>query len=376
MKNRSILLTFSLLLILATASVSAIIFDDFEDGDYTNNPTWTVGEASVQSVIVKYGVYALSVNNVAHVEPSNCGGKSEYSMWIYPANVTGLAGVAGSFDLYSSGGSTLIATLAIVDSKFTYHNGSDYVQIGVATPVTANWYKFKIVYVDNNTKADYYVYAADGNTLLGSSLNVDMRDANIVSRINVHNNGTLYYDNFVCGLETYRSTDVNSWITTPTTVSGTYSVDFNVAVVDGNELAVSLYLSDSVEGWDFPVFTDYNIHDFDNNASFNCADHNFIDSTNCTYSWDSWKKLSETGDGTKYLDLNAYISNGVYDENIVSSLAFTFSNEPDYDVNFVYTVTGILDAENGTTTVSVDANSRTFGRHVSISSYQWDEIQH
>jgi len=240
----------------------------------------------------------------------------------------------------------------------------------------------------NATTGDYYLGAADhADEAVTPSPLVGLVDETwFLSTVLNDNAINLVYLSFTDNLMTFggeeekerdSDADINAWFGLPSsgsTVSGTYSVDFNLQVSDDNEMAVSLYLSNSALGWDYPVFLDYNILDFDNNADFDCDNADFSDSTNCTYLWDSWKMLSQTSDGTKYLDLNTYVANGVYDENVISSQGFTYNNEPNYDSNIINgLVTGILDEDNGTTTVTITANSNIYTNNVTVAGYAWDE---
>jgi len=386
MKNRSILLTFSLLLILATASIfisptaSAWKLDSFEDGatatvtDVDRVPVWSTSTAAystTRSHTGSYSMYFGADKRMVLSRETMLNDANVYSFWI---NI-GTVGSGGNGCMASIVDAQNISMVFEKSGTWQTFDGSSH-DTGISATADT-WYQIIMTLIPASATYNLQIKDAGGSSLYSSANNNWGPSTSPKTLLFESNNdaATCYFDDVRYDYNR-PIVDVNAWINQPTsasTVSGTYSVDFNVEVADGNEMAVSLYLSDTALGWDFPIFTDYNIHDFDNNASFNCADHDFTNSTNCTYSWDSWKKLAETGDGTKYLDLNAYITNGTYDENKISSPAFTFSNEPDFDVNFVYVITGNLDPENGINTVSVDANSRTFGRHVSVSSYQWDE---
>jgi len=156
-----------------------------------------------------------------------------------------------------------------------------------------------------------------------------------------------------------------------TTISGTETISFNLSSSE-SEVHLKIFVSTAQAGYTCSVEADLNINDYANVAGLNCADSNFENSTNCTYSWDSWESLSCINDGATYIDLNAWNYSGTYGEDVNASGAMTFDNEPVRDGNWSYSIGGILDVENGTTTVPITLTDIS-NRHLMTNvSFEWD----
>jgi len=156
-----------------------------------------------------------------------------------------------------------------------------------------------------------------------------------------------------------------------TTVSGTETIDFNISSTE-SEVHAKFYISTAAQNFDCDIETDLNLNDYAAVAGLNCSDANFEDSTNCTYSWDSWEALKCISDGARFVDLNAWNYSGAYSEDLNSSGSFTFDNEPVHDGNWSYSIGGILDVENGTTTVSITLTDISTRHLVTNDSFEWD----
>ncbi|MFH1255825.1 MAG: LamG-like jellyroll fold domain-containing protein [Candidatus Diapherotrites archaeon] len=79
---------------------------------------------------------------------------------------------------------------------------------------------------------------------------------------------------------------------------GNYAIDFNVMDADNDWLYADIYYSDSQGAFTTQIVDDLNL-----NALGQCADTNFLDSTDCNY---GWTMLSSLGDGNYFIDINVF----------------------------------------------------------------------
>ena len=99
--------------------------------------------------------------------------------------------------------------------------------------------------------------------------------------------------------------------------NGTHAITFDVLDADAtNNLDVNLYYSASAGSMTNLIYADSNLADA---SGITCSDYNFLDSTSCTYSWDT----TTASDGQYYIDVNVF-DGTAFDE--VSSPIFRVDN--------------------------------------------------
>jgi len=188
---KKLFLAFLLVSVLAIP-VSASQEDGFEDGDYTNSPTWTEqslagGSASVQQSTVLNGTYSLEFATDGAEDESNVvldttfdsanldDGESftawvrkdttdDFQMRLFIQSQTGFAN-GNWVELYDNNGDFLA-------QGSNYASGPAEVCTNCVSADT--WYKYEIVWHSNSV--DFYVYDAQGNQL-GSITGADATDS-------------------------------------------------------------------------------------------------------------------------------------------------------------------------------------------------------
>jgi len=152
-------------------SDTSFTVDDFEDGDYTSDPEWTVhGDAtvSVQGVTVKNGSYSLKIateanNDTTYVETAIPSGRF-YSCWMNTADTSDACYMS-----ISDGNNTIRA--GIYGGNFFWKVGNGPVTSNAVGASDDTWYKVEILYDSNTSNMSFFFYDASLN-LLDSKTNL------------------------------------------------------------------------------------------------------------------------------------------------------------------------------------------------------------
>jgi len=159
-----------------------IFNDTFEDGDYTNNPTWipnnanTIADSEVQSTIKHDGTYALKVDNGTDTQPyfkatlASEINPDEISVFTYCTNIS----KAGSSRYMS----TTIAQVFPYISQGTfqaYVSGNEPEDIDTTVvPLNDTWYLLKTIFDWTGNTADFEFWNSTVTIKLAEITNVDI----------------------------------------------------------------------------------------------------------------------------------------------------------------------------------------------------------
>jgi len=176
---------------------------DFEGGNYTDSPAWTVGTGSitVDDEVVKEGSYSArnsTSGNAAYFYNTNSisydGNTITWNIWVRYTTTSGNIDTS-RFDNASS---AYIAALHIVSGTWTgYHSGGSSSLTGTDNTPDANvWYRLKITHNNSTNKVNYYVYDT-GENLLCSLTDQDEHATGDITKISLYfdaDAGKTYYD--------------------------------------------------------------------------------------------------------------------------------------------------------------------------------------
>ncbi|HLD58719.1 MAG TPA: hypothetical protein VI977_03715 [archaeon] len=168
-KNNFLKFSFFFFFIFAFGIAQAApLIDTFEDGDYSNNPTWTIlGNVSMQSDTVKNGSYAIMTSaGPPAIMQTNIVGEAygdTYQTWV---RTTNQGSTNNMFYSAMDAVNNYIWSMKIVSSRFyASGNGGPYGVLFTTIPLPNTWYKYKIVHAKNSPTVDYYLYDASENLL-------------------------------------------------------------------------------------------------------------------------------------------------------------------------------------------------------------------
>ena len=357
-------------------------FDGFENNDYSSAPVWTVesGTASISTTIYKEGSHSLKLldagvlTSLYTLRPNAI---SVYNVWMRTEDITGAP--SALIKITDSAG-TMIAQLAIRSSAFAYKTDSVGWTNFSATPSNSTWYLMQIVYPDNATTVDFFVYDASGSLIEGhTGISVT---AATVGRVYLQDDlKESYFDNvsfdkaynfsYSLGSEETQNT-ISVEVLSPNggeTWSGTHTIDFNVQDTDNKELHAHISYSTVQGAFQNDLNVDLNLNNASNISFLSCSDVNWTTMQTCSFEWQTWHAL----DGDYYVDVNVFQYNGTSNKTDSSDASFTLDNAPQFDANFVYSVNGVLDKENGVNTVTIDLNGQEWYKNVHPIAYQYDE---
>jgi len=172
-------------------------YDDFEDGDYTNDPTWSdvggtatvaVSEASKKNGV--YGIEFTTASNTYKALQTTIGAVATLDTWTWIRT----SNVAGTWSNYGFISSNAVSTIGIATSNFVYRDSTGYHDMPTATPANNTWYILRMVYDGTNT--DFYVYDDSFAELTSVTGTTPYTTGNVVKiEMFVQNmNGTTYLD--------------------------------------------------------------------------------------------------------------------------------------------------------------------------------------
>jgi len=153
--------------------------------------------------------------------------------------------------------------------------------------------------------------------------------------------------------------------------SGSQVIDFNVLFSENADLNARIAFSSVQGGFENDINTVVTLNDYASLSFLDCDDSNFQDSTNCRFYWNTWTALSSAPDGSYFIDINVFSDYNSASDS--SDASFSLNNSPQFDANFVYSVNGALDKENGVNTVTIDLNGQEWYKNVHPIAYQYDE---
>jgi len=191
-------------------------FDSFEDGDFTNNPSWNElnsnGTATVQSSVVKNGSFSLELSTNGSGEETlqidrngsdSISNGDIYQGWFYVDSNEraefALSNTSG--DIFGSGAVNIFADLRSGETSIKGGYENDTGGIGSLTlESSANldvWYKFEIEIIDTSGQVEFRLYDSS-ETLINSATASDWQGETNLRYVILSNrdfgSGTVYFD--------------------------------------------------------------------------------------------------------------------------------------------------------------------------------------
>jgi len=214
------------------------LVDDFEDNDYTNNPTWILsigGGASVSTTTAYSPTHSLKITNVGNRVTTTLAGlpaDNNYTTWLYPTGGELLFGVEKDTNVWSQGafrtgynGGTLQTSICDTANKNS----------GISMPPNV-WYKLTIHYAVGDANAFYYLQDVNG-AYRGSYTHLMGACSFTPGTVELYmNTAEGYFDDVTYGgtVVSTKTIDFNVYIKNTTTHLSNYNIDCNTGSYDGN----------------------------------------------------------------------------------------------------------------------------------------------
>jgi len=156
----------------ATPSPTPSGMDNFEDGDYTNNPTWTVvyndgGTPSVVAAAAKNGSKGLLFTIDGAGDGAVCAMRAatgsttgNFYTWFRTSNTT----IYSAMELRNAATTGYEGVMRLTNNVLSYYDSTGYHAFTTALS-TNTWYRFRMNF--NGTTTSFYLYNS-GNVLLES----------------------------------------------------------------------------------------------------------------------------------------------------------------------------------------------------------------
>lgn len=174
--------------------------EDFEDGDYTSNPAWTIGDGtwSVQNSVAKNGSYSLKLTTAegSGFYTAAEGDPGDWHYWIRNEDVS----KDQSIQFKTAGSASTIFRIHFNGEKIRYWNSAYHDFSPAITPTNSEWYKVRFVYTAGNATGNVYVYDSS-ESLLGSATGVSVNVAGTMGVIELGSGDTQtkYWDDAIYG---------------------------------------------------------------------------------------------------------------------------------------------------------------------------------
>ena len=374
-------------LIFMFSNVLAVTYDDFEDGDWTDDTyyDWVYsnddgdGVIEVSTDVAFEGSYSLKSEQGATNSDKaefNETPPTDFSFWVY------LATSGGKHNgRWYDGGTNKASVLLTQGTGFghSFDGGMDTVYSGTIAEDT--WYRIRIVRTNGTRYTDIYLYDSDGVELY-SELNIDYGSTFNTTKVWFYANGanqTIYYDDvgefYELTLATPTIIDPNggeNYFVNATTKE--IEIDFNMNTnLDINSVQIDLnYGTSGTQGTGTTILTDNNI-----GTNGVVCDSNIGNDYSCSYTWDYtgvgtgdyYIQMETSSSGSSQYDasdatfgiINPNITFNIYDEetNLLTNGA-TISVSPSIDGNSSWILTDTNTQTINLNTIGITDSTFTF----------------
>jgi len=333
-------------------------------GSWTTPMLWSV--ATYSRPTDSNGLVLVSRRKVSNATPPNHAGYITYG----EDNTTGYGGENGYISYVKS--DAKIGLQQRVGGSGTEYDtnfsatANTYFVTELIMDGTGHHLKHRVNYTDDT---DVEEYIAHNNFYVGGGI-YDSGVINYIDYIYLRSYSSPEPSTSL-GAET-KCTTVSVTVLSPNggeTWSGTQSIDFNVRDTDNKELHARISYSTVQGAFQNDLNVDLNLNNANNISFLSCSGTNWSTTQTCSFEWQTWHAL----DGDYYVDVNVFQYNGTDSETDSSDASFSLDNAPQFDANFVYSVSGALDKENGVNTVTIDLNGQEWYKNVHPIAYQYDE---